>query len=199
MVDLVFHQHSVTQAMRSTLLGQQGFVLWYTGLSAAGKSSIANAVDLKLHQMRLAGYLLDGDNIRLGLNKDLGFSNKDRIENIRRIGEVANLFMDAGLIIQSAFISPFASDRELVRDLLPPGKFIEVFVDTPLAICEARDPKGMYKKARQGEIKHFTGIDSDYQKPKRPEIHLKAGELSIGDCANLVIKELDRLKLICLD
>lgn len=190
--DVVWHYSTVTHQDRVAQKGQKPVILWFTGLSGSGKSTVANAVESKLLQMGKHSYLLDGDNVRHGLNQDLGFSDTDRVENIRRIGEVAKLFVDAGNIVLTAFISPFASDRRQVRELVNDGEFIEVFVDTPLEVCEARDPKGLYKKARAGEIKHFTGIDSEYQAPVTPEIHLYTAELSIEACADFVVAELEK-------
>ena len=190
--DVVWHNSTVTHADRVALKQQRSVCLWFTGLSGSGKSTVANAVESKLLQMGKHSYLLDGDNLRHGLNKDLGFSDTDRTENIRRIGEVAKLFVDAGNIVLTAFISPFTSDRKQVRDLMQDGEFLEVFVDTPLEVCEQRDPKGLYKKARAGEIKHFTGIDSEYQAPVSPEIHLKTENLSIEGCADYVVSELEK-------
>lgn len=190
--DVVWHNSTVTHQDRVTQKGQKPVILWFTGLSGSGKSTVANAVESKLLLMGKHSYLLDGDNVRHGLNKDLSFSDSDRVENIRRIGEVAKLFVDAGNIVLTAFISPFISDRQQVRKLVCEGKFLEVFVDTPLEVCEARDPKGLYKKARAGEIKHFTGIDSEYQVPVNPEIHLHTAELSIEACADFVVAELEK-------
>lgn len=185
--NIVWHDHHVTKAERSALKEQKPCILWFTGLSGSGKSTIANAVEAGLLAMQKHTYLLDGDNVRHGLNAGLGFSDDDRIENIRRIGEVAKLFADAGTIVLTAFISPFQSDRDRVRSLVGPGEFIEVFVDTPLAVCEARDPKGLYKKARAGEIPHFTGIDSPYEAPQAPELHLHNDGLTIQEAAQQVI------------
>jgi len=168
----VWHDQHIGKAERAELKKQQPCLLWYTGLSGSGKSTIANAVDAKLHHLGFHTYLLDGDNVRHGLNGDLGFSDDDRIENIRRISEVAKLFVDAGTITSTAFISPFASDRAMARAKLNKNEFLEVFIDTPLDVCEQRDPKGLYQKARQGEIKHFTGIDSAYDIPQSPELNL---------------------------
>ncbi|WP_102385328.1 adenylyl-sulfate kinase [Vibrio cyclitrophicus] len=190
--DVVWHNSTVTHEDRVALKRQKPVILWFTGLSGSGKSTVANAVESKLLQMGKHSYLLDGDNVRHGLNKDLGFSDTDRVENIRRIGEVAKLFVDAGSIVLTAFISPFVSDRQQVRELVSEGEFLEVFVDTPLEVCEARDPKGLYRKARAGEIKHFTGIDSEYQAPLNPEIHLYTADLSIEACADFVVAELKR-------
>jgi adenylylsulfate kinase len=166
-------------------------VLWFTGLSGSGKSTVANAVDKMLHDLGCKTYVLDGDNVRHGLNGDLTFTDEDRIENIRRIGEVSKLFVDAGLIVSTAFISPFIADREMVRKQLVKGEFIEVFVDTPLDICEQRDPKGLYKKARTGEIKNFTGISSTYEAPINAEIVVKTAELSVEECARQVVRYLE--------
>ena len=177
--NIVWHQHSVTKNIRSKLKNQQPAVLWFTGLSGAGKSTIAGALENKLAELGYHTYLLDGDNVRHGLCSDLGFSDHDRQENIRRIGELSKLMADAGLIVLSAFISPHRAERQIVRELLPEGEFLEVFVNTSLDECEKRDPKGLYKKARAGEIKHFTGIDSEYQQPLNPEIDLPAGTESI--------------------
>ena len=181
MSNLTWHKHRITRDMRSVQKHQQPCLLWFTGLSGAGKSTLANALEHELYDRGHHSYLLDGDNVRYGLNKDLGFSDKDRVENIRRIGEVAKLFVDAGLIAVSAFISPFRSDRNIVRSLFAPGEFIEVFVDTPLAVCEARDPKGLYKKARRGQIKHFTGIDSPYEAPEAAQVVIRGGEVGVED------------------
>jgi len=162
----------VNKSARSALMQQRACVLWYTGLSGAGKSTIANLVDKKLHSMKRHTYLLDGDNVRHGLNKDLGFTDVDRVENIRRIGEVAKLMVDAGLIVSTAFISPFRAERMMARALVGDGEFIEVFVDAPIAVAEQRDPKGLYKKARRGDLKNFTGIDSPYEEPENPEMRI---------------------------
>jgi adenylyl-sulfate kinase len=189
-VNLVWHEHRIGKEDRARQKGQRGAVLWFTGLSGSGKSTIANAVESILYEMGRHTYLLDGDNVRMGLNSDLGFSSRDRVENIRRIGEVSKLFVDAGLIVLTAFISPFAEDREMVRRLLDDGEFVEIFVDTPLNVCEERDPKGLYKKARSGEIREFTGIDSPYEAPENPEIHLKTGSESVESSARRVVQYL---------
>lgn len=170
--NIVWHQHDVDKGRRAEAKGQKPYVIWLTGLSGSGKSTIANLLEKKLTDNGKHTYLLDGDNIRHGLCGDLGFSDSDRVENIRRISEVAKLFVDSGLIVITAFISPFKTDRDYCRSLLSEGEFIEVFVDTPLEVCEQRDPKGLYQKARQGDIKDFTGIDSAYESPNAPEIHL---------------------------
>jgi adenylylsulfate kinase len=165
-------------------------LLWYTGLSGSGKSTVANAVDDLLFQQGQHTYLLDGDNVRHGLNGDLGFSDEDRVENIRRISQVGKLFVDSGMIVSTAFISPFQADRDMARKMLEAGEFIEVFIDTPIAVCEQRDPKGLYKKARAGEIKDFTGIDSGYDVPVKPEIHVKTAEKDIKACAEQIVQYL---------
>ena len=186
-----WHDHHVSSDERQQLKGHPGCVIWFTGLSGSGKSTIANTVDHKLHAIGKHTYLLDGDNIRHGLNKNLGFSAEDRAENIRRIGEVAKLFADSGTITLTAFISPYRVDRDAARALLPEGGFIEVFVDAPLATCEERDPKGLYKKARAGEIKGFTGIDDPYEAPEKPELVLDSGSKGIDDLADEVISFLE--------
>lgn len=177
--NVVWHAHQVTRAERAAQKRQQPCVIWFTGLSGAGKSTIANALEGELFRQGFHSYLLDGDNVRHGLNKDLGFSDADRVENIRRIGEVAKLFADAGLIVVTAFISPFRADRNMVRALMPEGEFLEVHVHAALDVCEGRDPKGLYKKARAGHIKHFTGIDSPYEAPDAAELTLDTGRLSV--------------------
>lgn len=186
----VWHAQSVSRQMREQQKSQRGKVLWYTGLSGSGKSTIANAVDIKLHELGKHTYLLDGDNVRHGLNGDLGFDDAARIENIRRVAEVAKLFVDAGLIVSTAFISPFRSDREYARDLIGAADFIEVFIDTPLEICEQRDPKGLYQKARAGEISNFTGISSPYETPNHPNIHIHTDELSVEQATAEIVAQL---------
>ncbi|OXX70863.1 adenylyl-sulfate kinase [Vibrio sp. V19_P1S1T109] len=188
--NVVWHQHTVDKSFRANLKQQQPAVLWFTGLSGAGKSTIAGALEQRLAQLGYHTYLLDGDNVRHGLCSDLGFSEQDRRENIRRIGELAKLMADAGLIVLSAFISPHRAERQLVRDMLPQGEFIEVFVNTKLDVCEQRDPKGLYKKARAGEISNFTGIDSEYESPQSPEIDLSAGEKSIDELVEICLTAL---------
>lgn len=185
--NIVWHDHKVTRAERASIKNQKPCLLWFTGLSGSGKSTIANALDVALYQRGYHTFLLDGDNVRHGLCRDLGFSDEDRVENIRRIGEISKLFADAGLIVLSAFISPFASDRRMVRNLFPAGEFIEVYLDTPLETCEARDPKGLYEKARQGEIRHFTGIDSPYEAPSHPEVRLDTSVMSVDACVESLI------------
>jgi adenylyl-sulfate kinase len=182
------HLHAVTHQERVALKAHQPACLWFTGLSGSGKSTIANAVDLRLNQdFQAHTYLLDGDNIRAGLNQDLDFSLQDRQENIRRLAEVAKLFVDAGLIVLTAFISPLYQDRERARQIITSERFIEIYVECPLAVCEQRDPKGMYRKARQGELPDFTGIDSPYEAPLNPEIILPADKMSIDACAAAVV------------
>ena len=185
-----WHNHQIQRDDRAKQKQQKPCMVWFTGLSGAGKSTVANALDDMLFSHNKHTYLLDGDNVRHGLNRDLGFSDQDRIENIRRIGEVGKLFVDAGLIVLSAFISPFRSDRQMVRTLFPVGEFIEVHVATDLSVCDQRDPKGLYKKARQGQIKNFTGIDSAYETPDAAEIVIDAGTLSVEECAQQIFSYL---------
>lgn len=187
MKNIVWHKTTINQRDRNELLNQKPFVLWFTGLSASGKSTLANLVEHKLFEANYKTYLLDGDNVRHGLNSDLGFDEMSRVENIRRIGEVSKLFLDSGIIVLTAFISPFISDRELVRSLFEKGRFLEVYIDSSLETCEKRDPKGMYQKARKGEIKNFTGISSPYEAPKNPEIHVDNNDVELNDAANQII------------
>jgi adenylyl-sulfate kinase len=189
--NVVWHEHPIDKSIRSYMKKQRPCLLWFTGLSGSGKSTIAGAVESKLAERLQHTYLMDGDNVRHGLCGDLGFSEHDRNENIRRVGEVANLMVDSGLIVLTAFISPFRENRQVVRDMLKEGEFIEVFIDTPISECEKRDPKGLYKKARAGEIKNFTGIDSPYESPDNAEIVIKNIDVSIEDAANKVIEFLD--------
>ena len=184
----------ITRADHAALKNQTPRVLWFTGLSGAGKSTIANEVEKRLNLMNRHTFLLDGDNVRHGLNKDLGFTEADRIENIRRVGEVAKLMADAGLIVLTAFISPFRAERDMVRQMIPAGEFIEIYVDTPLAVAEQRDVKGLYKKARAGELKNFTGIDSPYEPPEAPEIRVNTAEMSAEEAAEHIIRQLLPLK-----
>ena len=185
--NIVWHDQSVSKLDRAEHKNQKPCVLWFTGLSGSGKSTVANALEHELAKRGQHTFLLDGDNVRHGLNKDLGFSDADRVENIRRIGEVSKLFVDAGLIAVTAFISPFRSDRQLVRDLLESSEFVEIHMDTPIETCESRDPKGLYKKARAGEIKNFTGIDSDYEAPLTAEITLDTSVQSVPQCVEQII------------
>jgi adenylyl-sulfate kinase len=177
---------SITRAQREQLHGHAGTVIWMTGLSGAGKSTIANALEVALHGMGVHTYLLDGDNMRLGLNRDLGFSDADRIENVRRIAEVARLMLDAGLVVICAAISPFERERQAARERIGSGRFIEVFIDTPLATCEARDPKGLYGKARAGQIPNFTGIGSPYEAPRAPDVRIDGTATTAAATAMLV-------------
>jgi bifunctional enzyme CysN/CysC len=177
----------VNKEAHAALKGQKPGVVWFTGLSGSGKSTIANIVERKLHQMGRHTYMLDGDNVRHGLNRDLGFTEEDRVENIRRVAEVSGLMVDAGLIVLVSFISPFRAERRLARERLAEGEFIEVFVDTPIEVAEQRDPKGLYKKARQGELKNFTGIDSPYERPENPEIRIDSTVTSAEEAADIVI------------
>ena len=187
--NVTWHEHRVSSADRQKLNGHKVAVLWFTGLSASGKSTVANTVDHKLNAMGIHTYILDGDNIRMGLNKNIGFSAEDRTENIRRIGEVSKLFADAGVIALTAFISPYKADRDAVRALFKNGEFHEIYVNASLETCEKRDPKGLYKKARSGELKNFTGIDpnSPYEAPDAPELVLDANTKSIDELADDVI------------
>ena len=194
--NIVWHLHHVTKDERAKQKKQRPCILWFTGLSGSGKSTIAGAVEQKLFELGHHTYLLDGDNVRHGLNKDLAFSDSDRIENIRRIGELSKLMIDAGLLVMTAFISPFKVDRRTVRDLVQDHEFIEVYMNTPIDECERRDPKGLYKKARKGEIKNFTGVDSAYEIPETPEVLINTVSLSIEECANQVINYLKENKII---
>ncbi len=189
--NVTWHIGEVDHDVRAAAHGHRGAVLWFTGLSGSGKSTIAHRVERMLIERRVFAYVLDGDNIRHGLNSDLGFSPEEREENIRRIGEVARLFADSGAVVLSAFISPYRRDRDRVRGLLGEGEFVEVFVDTPLEICEARDPKGLYKKARAGEISNFTGLDAPYEAPEAPEVHLETADRSVDEVAARVVGYLE--------
>ena len=196
--NIKWHESTINRQNLESLRGHKGMVLWFTGLSGSGKSTLANALNEALHSKKVSTYLLDGDNIRHGLCRDLGFSDKDREENIRRIGEVANLFMNAGIVTITAFVSPFKSDREKVRKII--GKdFIEIFCAANLDICETRDTKGLYKKARLGEIKDFTGISSPYEIPKAPEIRVDTGSLDLNDSVRQIMKYLSEKELLDLD
>jgi adenylylsulfate kinase len=215
-VQVHWHEHAVSRAEREKLNGNAGCVIWFTGLSACGKSTVANLLDHQLHSMGVHSFVLDGDNVRHGLNAGpgmlekqnhspefakrfgLGFSAQDREENIRRIGMVAKLFSDAGLIAITAFISPYRVDRDRVRAALGSSEFIEIFVDAPIEVCEARDPKGLYKKARAGELKGFTGIDDPYEPPVRPELVLDAGQKSAETLANEVLAYLKAMGKIAV-
>ncbi|MCZ2356327.1 MAG: adenylyl-sulfate kinase [Bacteroidia bacterium] len=185
---IIPHQHQITQQSREELLKQRGAVLWFTGLSGAGKSTMAGLVERELYQMGYKTYLLDGDNVRTGLNNNLSFSEDDRAENIRRIGEVCRLFVDAGIIVLSAFISPMIADRNFVRSRIDNGCFFEIYVNASLAVCESRDVKGLYQKARSGEIKQFTGISSPFEPPLNPELELLTGASSPEACLQQVLQ-----------
>jgi adenylylsulfate kinase len=194
--NIVWHNQTVSKQQKQKHKGHKPALLWYTGLSGSGKSTIANAVEAKLFELGCHTYLLDGDNVRMGLNKGLTFSDEDRIENIRRISEVAKLFVDAGLIVSTAFISPFKADRAQAREIIAEGEFLEVFIDTPIEVCESRDPKGLYKKARAGEISNFTGISSAFDKPEAPELHVKTAEQSIEQSVEQIVQYLKEQKII---
>ncbi|MCA9059677.1 MAG: adenylyl-sulfate kinase [Planctomycetaceae bacterium] len=194
--NVTWHDHSVSRDQRQALNGHKGAVLWFTGLSGCGKSTIANTVDHMLHERGVHTFVLDGDNIRMGLNKNLGFSPEDRTENIRRIGEVAKLFADAATIVSTAFISPYREDRDSVRALLPAGDFIEIYVNASLETCEGRDPKGLYKKARAGQIKGFTGIDAPYEEPASAELVLDSDNKGIDELAGEVIAYLEKVGIL---
>ncbi|MGD9345933.1 MAG: adenylyl-sulfate kinase [Candidatus Aminicenantes bacterium] len=194
--NITWHDGAITKADRERLIHQKGVVVWFTGLSSSGKSTIARAVEERLFERGHLSYVLDGDNIRHGLNKNLGFSPEDREENIRRIGEVAKLFADAGLITMTAFISPYRKDRDRNRELLKEGEFIEVFVKVSLDVAESRDPKGLYKKARNGEIKEFTGVSAPYEEPLNPELVLDTDNLTLSQCQDRVIGYLEENGII---
>jgi len=180
----------ITRETRAEMKNQKPAVLWLTGLSGSGKSTIANIIEKKLARMNRHTFLLDGDNVRLGLNKDLGFTEADRVENMRRVGELAKMLTDAGLIVITAFISPFRAERDMVRRMMQPGEFIEIFVDTPLDVAEARDVKGLYAKARSGQLKNFTGIDSPYEAPDNAEIEIDTTKLTADEAAELIVTRL---------
>jgi adenylylsulfate kinase len=194
--NITWHQSTVSKRDRQLINGHKSCVLWFTGLSGSGKSTLANAVDHELYKQGISSYVLDGDNIRHGLNKDLSFGNNDRKENIRRIGEVAKLFVDSGLIVSSAFISPFREDRVLVRSMFEQQEFIEIFLNCPIQVCESRDPKGLYKKARQGEITDFTGITSPYEIPDHPEVIIETNYTSIEQSIVQILSYLKEKKIL---
>ena len=194
--NIVWHNYAVSKQDRSSQKQHRPCIIWFTGFSGSGKSTVAGALEHALHQAGVHTYLLDGDNVRHGLCKDLAFSDADRQENIRRVGEVAKLMLDAGLVVLTAFISPFSAERQMVRELVGEGEFIEVFLDTPLAVCEERDPKGLYVKARAGEIKHFTGIDSEYQIPSNPEVVLDTSQNQLADSVAQLIDYLKTQQII---
>ncbi len=197
--DVVWQNFAVTSSDRAKLLRQAPFVLWFTGLSGAGKTTLANLVAKRLHDLRYHAYVLDGDNLRQGLNRDLGFTVADRQENVRRMAEVASLIHDSGLIALAACISPFATEREFARSLLPPGRFVEVFVDAPLELCEQRDNKGLYRRARAGEIADFTGIDSPFERPANPELVMDTGRLTPAECTDAIMEYLVEKDLVVAD
>jgi adenylylsulfate kinase len=180
----------ISREERESLLGQKGCVVWMTGLSGSGKSTVAKALEKKLVESGRLAYLLDGDNIRHGLNADLGFSHEDRVENLRRISQVATLFADAGVVAITAFISPFREDRRKARSLIPEGRFFEVFINASLEVCESRDPKGLYQKARRGEVRDFTGIDSPYELPEHPEIEICSGSVPVEEAVKSILETL---------
>lgn len=190
--NIVWSNTDVTKERRNRMNGHRSAIMWFTGLSGAGKSTVANALEQRLHKLGMRTYILDGDNIRHGLNKDLGFGDDDRCENIRRIGEVSKLFIDAGVMVLTAFISPFRADRALVRQLVNNTEFIEVYVKCPLEVCEQRDVKGLYKRARAGDIKHFTGIDSPYEEPEAPEIVVDTASMSLDQSVDHILAHLAR-------
>ena len=194
--NVTWHTHRVNREEREMLLKQKGVVLWFTGLSGSGKSTIANEIAYKLHSMGHVSYVLDGDNVRHGLNKDLGFSPEDRNENIRRISEVANLFADAGIIAITAFISPYRKYRNFCRELVGNGRFFEIYTKASLETCEKRDPKGLYKKAKAGIIKDFTGVNAPYEEPENPEIIIDTDKYNIEESAEIVLKKLEELGYI---
>ena len=194
--DVVWHHATISREHREALNNHKSVILWFTGLSGAGKSTLAHAVEDRLHQMSCRTFVLDGDNVRHGLCGDLGFSEDDRKENIRRIGNVAKLFLEAGVIVLTAFISPFRSDRRLVRNMVHHGEFLEIFCNTPIEVCEERDVKGLYQKARKGEIKNFTGISSPYEAPANPELSIDTGTLPLEKCVDQVIDLLKRRAVI---
>ena len=188
--NIVWHQHHIDKAARSAQKGHKPALLWFTGLSGSGKSTLAGALEAELIRRGIHTYLLDGDNVRHGLCSDLGFATADRQENLRRVGEVAKLMVDAGLVVLAAFVSPYRAERAAIRARLPEGEFVEVFVDTPLSECEERDPKGLYKKARAGEIKHFTGIDDPYEAPEQAEVHLLNHGVSVQQGVEQLLAQL---------
>lgn len=192
----VWHDSSITKEDRRKQNNHSSFVLWFTGLSGSGKSTIANALAKVLYKRNIRNYVLDGDNIRNGLNRDLSFSDEDRTENIRRISEVSKLFVENGTVVLTAFISPFIQDREKAKEIVSEEEFIEIFVSCPIEECEKRDPKGLYSKARKGEIPDFTGIDSPYEAPVSPALTIQTNELSVNECADVILAYLQEQKLI---
>lgn len=194
--NITWHEGEINKQDREQILEQKGVILWFTGLSGSGKSTLAVALEKKLFEQGNLSYRLDGDNVRHGLNKDLGFSPEDRVENIRRIGEVSKLFADAGLVAMTSFISPYKADRDLVRALVKEGEFVEIYTKCALEACEQRDPKGLYKKARAGQIPEFTGISAPYEEPEKPELVIETDKLSIDQSIDILIKYLRNHKII---
>lgn len=192
----VWHHATVTRSRREKLHNHKGVILWFTGLSGAGKSTLAHSVEESLHQLGCSTYVLDGDNIRQGLSGDLGFSESNRKENIRRIGQVSKLFLESATIVLTAFISPYRAERQLVRNMVQHGDFIEIYCDSPIEICEERDVKGLYQRARSGEVKEFTGISSPYEEPQKPELTVKTGGDSLENCTNDIINLLIERNII---
>jgi adenylylsulfate kinase len=194
--NITWHHATVTRERREKQNGHKSFILWFTGLSGSGKSTLAHALEEQLHQIGCRTFVFDGDNVRYGLNKDLSFSNEDRQENIRRIGEMCKLFIEAGVIALTAFISPFRGDRNMVRQLVGDGNFIEIYCNCSLATCEMRDVKGLYSKARKGEIKEFTGISSPYENPEKPELDINTDNASVKECVEIILEHLEGKKII---
>lgn len=194
--NVVWHHATVTRQRREELHGHRGAVLWFTGLSASGKSTLAHAVEETLYQKGCRTFVLDGDNVRHGLNRDLGFSLEDRDENLRRVGETAKLFLEAGTIVLAAFISPLRSEREMIRTLMPHGDFFEIYCEAPIDVCEQRDPKGLYERARKGEIKEFTGISSPYEPPVKPELKVNTGQQSLDKSVLQVLEVLQSRQIM---
>ncbi len=194
--NVVWHNGLLTKKERWELNKHKSALIWITGLSASGKSTIAHELELRLHEEGIRSYVLDGDNVRHGLNKNLGFSEEDRKENLRRIGEVAKLFVDAGILTIASFISPYGSDRAMIRSLFPERQFVEVYLDCDIAVCESRDPKGMYKKARNGQIEHFTGVSDPYEVPSNPEISIKSDILSVDECVSQILDYLAANRIV---